>query len=168
MMARQARKTYLAIAHGWPTWSQITETGPILRRGDVMPSEIYVKQIVHPEGSPCETTFRLLECRTDDGGRPFSLIEASPHTGRMHQIRVHLSHLGHPIVGDKLYGQDEQCYLDFISTGWTPDLQRRLILPRQALHSCRLEIHDDAPLQWSSPLLEDLQLFWEGLSPRPT
>jgi 23S rRNA pseudouridine1911/1915/1917 synthase len=166
MMARQAQKTYLAIAHGWPSWTQITETGPILRRGEIIPSEIYVKQIVHPEGSPCETTFRLLECRTDEEGRPFSLIEASPHTGRMHQIRVHLSHLGYPIVGDKLYGQDEQCYLDFIATGWTPDLQRRLILPRQALHSCRLEITDDAPLHWSSPLPDDLAQFWENLSPR--
>ncbi len=53
----------------------------------------------------------------------FSIIRAIPRTGRTHQIRVHLASLGHPIVGDKIYGPDERLYLQFIETGWTPELQ---------------------------------------------
>ena len=48
--------------------------------------------------------------------------------------------LGLPILGDKIYGLDEQCYLDFIDAGWTPDLARRIYFSRQALHSHRLEV----------------------------
>ncbi len=163
MMAQRFAKTYLAIVHGWPTWDVRSENGPILRRGEVEPSPIYVKQIVHPTGSPCLTHFATLERRRDSVGRRFSLIEAHPHTGRMHQIRVHLSHLGHPVVGDKLYGPDETCYLDFIAQGWTPELAERLILRRQALHSTRMELAENPPLFWDSPLPSDLSAFWENL-----
>jgi 23S rRNA pseudouridine1911/1915/1917 synthase len=78
----------------------------------------------------------------------------------MHQIRVHLAHLGLPMVGDKIYGGDESCYLDFIETGWTPSLEKRLLLSRQALHSQRLEIHDaHGTLAWEAPLPEDMRAF---------
>jgi 23S rRNA pseudouridine1911/1915/1917 synthase len=72
----------------------------------------------------------------------FALIRAIPKTGRTHQIRVHLASLGHPVVGDKIYGPDEQLYLEFIETGWTPKLERQLLLPRHALHSAKLEIEN--------------------------
>ena len=67
-----------------------------------------------------------------------ALVRCRPLTGRMHQIRVHLAHLGFPIIGDKIYGGDEQNYLDFIETGWTPALAQRLFLPRHALHASAL------------------------------
>lgn len=164
MMARLFHKTYLAIVHGWPEWETCTETGAILRKGEVTTSPIWVKQMVHPDGTPCETAFRTLERRQGAGGRKFALIEAKPHTGRMHQIRVHLSHLGHPVVGDKLYGEDETCYLDFMAHGWTSDLEHRLLLRRQALHSNRLELAGECNECWEAPLPEDLQAFWDGLS----
>jgi 23S rRNA pseudouridine1911/1915/1917 synthase len=77
-----------------------------------------------------------------------------PQTGRTHQIRVHLASLGHAIVGDKIYGPDENLYLDFIERGWNSELERVLLLPRQALHSSRLTI--SATESWESPLPADL------------
>lgn len=137
MMQRSFHKTYHAIVLGWPDWETMELDAPIRRKGEFTESPIWVKQIVHPEGAPCQTNFRLLKCHTFRGQR-IALVEARPLTGRMHQLRVHLAHLGHPILGDKIYGPDETCYLDFIETGWTPDLERRLLLDRQALHASQL------------------------------
>jgi 23S rRNA pseudouridine1911/1915/1917 synthase len=74
----------------------------------------------------------------------------------MHQIRVHLAHSGHPIVGDKIYGEDEQCYLEFIETGWTEALRRRLLLPRHALHASTLTLTESG-FRWKSPLADDIR-----------
>src|SRR5260370_2967124 len=90
----------------------------------------------------------------------FTLIRAIPRTGRTHQIRVHLSAIGHPIVGDKIYGPDEHLYLRFIETGWTPELERRLLLPRHALHATKLAIEGEG--EWTSPLPFDLAKFCSG------
>jgi 23S rRNA pseudouridine1911/1915/1917 synthase len=87
----------------------------------------------------------------------FALIRAIPWTGRTHQIRVHLASVGHAIVGDKIYGPDEKLYLEFIETGWTPALERQLLLPRHALHAARLAIPGEH--EWTSPLPVDLADF---------
>lgn len=162
MMRRQCDKSYLAIVRGWPDWETHELEAPILRAGTVTESRIWVKQIVHERGAPCRTEFRVLQ-RFENAASPgigFALVEARPHTGRMHQIRVHLAHLGLPIVGDKLYGGDESCYLEFMETGWSASLAARLLLPRQALHSHRLGIHDaQGDLAWEAPLPADLRAF---------
>lgn len=162
MQERRIHKTYLAIVHGWPEWESLELDAPILRKGEVAESAIWVKQMVHADGAPCRTDFRVLS-RHHHLGMPLALVEASPVTGRMHQIRVHLSHLGHPIAGDKIYGADETCYLEFIETGWTPALEKKLLLSRQALHSFRLAV--DCPGfqgAWEGPLSEELRV-WAGL-----
>ncbi len=149
------RKTYLALVHGWPSEDSWTVDAPILRKGEITASPIWVKQMVHPAGKPCRTRFKVADRRTRQEG-PFALVHCYPETGRMHQIRVHLSYSGHPIVGDKIYGSDETCYLDFIETGWTAALEARLLLDRHALHAHCLEVDEQI---WISPLPEDLAGF---------
>ena len=134
--------------------------------------------MIHPSGAPAQTELHVERrfVRSPGRARPelagrgedarldgscaaekFSLIRAIPHTGRTHQIRVHLASLGHPIVGDKIYGPDEQLYLRFIESGWTAELERHLLLPRHALHSARLAIEGEH--EWTSPLPPDLVEF---------
>lgn len=159
MMRRQVQKSYLAIVHGSPDWESIVCERPILRAGEVTESAIWVRQMVHEQGAPCVSDFRVLK-RWRQGDRSFSLTEAKPHTGRMHQLRVHLAHLGHPVVGDKIYNDEGSGYLEFLETGWTPALSARLLLPRQALHSHTLELEtSDGRRQWEAPLTADLQSF---------
>ena len=158
MQERRIHKTYVALVHGWPEWKEKIVDAPILSAREVEPSDIWVKQIVHEQGVPCRTEFRALK-RFERDGMPLALIEAKPETGRMHQIRVHLHHLGLPIVGDKLYGRDDRCYLEFIETGWTPVLEKKLLLPRQALHSSRLELNlEGFPSFWEAPLPSEFVL----------
>ena len=162
MEARRVEKEYLALVWGWPENDAFVVDAPILRQGERGPSPIYLKQAVHPEGATARTQFRV-ECtfplETTNGDR-FALIRAFPETGRMHQIRVHLAHAGHPVVGDKIYGPEEGCFLEFIRTGWTPALAARLLLPRHALHSTVLRLPESG-LAWQSRLAPDLAA-WAG------
>ena len=166
MMRRQVAKEYTALVWGWPAWDRLTVDAPILRRGDVEPSPIHLMQLVHPDGAACLTECRVIRRfrRPTTNGEQFSLVAATPHTGRMHQIRVHLAHAGHPVVGDKLYGPSCSWYLRQIEDGWTPDAERALLLPRHALHSSAMAILDDPdnPLRWTAPLPRDIAGFVHG------
>ncbi|MEY5026239.1 MAG: hypothetical protein RLZZ244_1767 [Verrucomicrobiota bacterium] len=158
MEAHHIQKTYLALVFGWPPEDAWTVDAPLCRQGLHTPSAIWLKQAIHPSGSPAQTRFRVLARlpHPDVPGGRFSLVRAFPKTGRMHQIRVHLQASGHPLVGDKIYGPDERCYLEFIDTGWTPSLQQRLLLPRHALHAEHLLLTESG-LHWSAPLPADFR-----------
>jgi len=79
-------------------------------------------------------------CASTAGGvtRPanhFSLLRVIPHTGRKHQIRIHLAHIGHSIAGDKLYGGDEDIYMALVQNRLTPEHREKLIFENHALHA---------------------------------
>jgi 23S rRNA pseudouridine1911/1915/1917 synthase len=156
MQQQRIEKEYLAIVFGWPEWEQKLVDAPLVRKGEHAESPIWLKQTIHRKGAPALTEFMVEQCfsRRTTAGDQFSVIRAIPKTGRTHQIRVHLSFLGHPIVGDKIYGADERHYLRFIEDGWTTELERALLLPRHALHSSHLKIDQDH--SWDSPLPNDL------------
>lgn len=145
MERRQFNKHYLAWVHGHPSQRTFTCKQPILRAGSLPkspPQPIYVRQIVHPEGRPSHTNFQLVATSQHPALGDIALLKASPITGRMHQIRVHLAHLGHPILGDKIYSTPNgQAYLDFTQYGFAASSVQALPLPRHALHAAQLSIN---------------------------
>jgi len=165
---RQARKEYLAIISGWPEVDFWECAEPIIRAGELGPSDIWVRQVVSPHGRDCLTRFKV-ERRFERADGKFSQVRCFPETGRMHQIRVHLASCGFPIVGDKLYSGNGSEYLEWMASGWTPELQRRLVLPRHALHAARLKVPwAGGSIQWESDLGKDLVEFCEGREISPT
>jgi 23S rRNA pseudouridine1911/1915/1917 synthase len=164
MEERATQKEYLAVCFGWPEEDEFIVEAALRKRNEVEMTSVNLQQMVHPDGAPSKTSFtveRRFE-RETTAGRRFSLVRAKPHTGRMHQIRLHLAHLGLPVVGDKLYVQpDGALYLEHIETGWTPRLAEKLLLSRHALHSCRLEVPwpEGGRKSWEAPLAEDLAEF---------
>ncbi len=162
MQRHSLRKEYLAIVWGWPKWEHKLVDAPLARQGQHQASLIWLKQMITAAGAAAKTEF-FVERRfrkSTSSGDQFSVIRAIPQTGRTHQIRVHLASVGHPIVGDKIYGPDEQLYLRFIETGWTHELEQKLLLPRHALHSTKLAIKDQR--EWTSALPPDLVEFCSG------
>lgn len=163
MQQRLLHKEYLAVVQGTPLWDYACCAEPILRMEDVAPTRIHVRQCCHPQGRSCRTEFKVLRRVPARENLPaMSLVRCIPHTGRMHQIRVHVAYLGHPIVGDKIYGGDEQNYLDFIESGWTPQLAARLLLERHALHAAALSFPlGDNVISVESPMPEDMARLLE-------
>ena len=105
-------RTYLAIAHGRFADMEGTIDLPIRRK----PTS-FIEQETHPTGKNAVTKYRVVS-ETD----AVSLVELRPVTGRTHQLRVHLAAVGHPILGDDLYGEPSP------------------LIARQALHAYRLEL----------------------------
>ena len=131
---RAVQKSYLALVHGHPPQPHGIVDAPL---GKDEHSPVAIKNCVRPDGASAQTEFHVERRFTRAEGN-FSLLKIVPHTGRKHQIRIHLAHLGHPLVGDKLYGGDEQIYLAFVESRLTPDQRRRLILPNHALHAAEI------------------------------
>jgi 23S rRNA pseudouridine1911/1915/1917 synthase len=128
---RDVEKLYLAIVHGHVKQESGCIDAPL---GKDEQSAVAIKDTVRPDGASAQTDFRVLR-RFERVEGEFTWIEARLLTGRKHQIRIHLSHLGHAIVGDKIYGGDERLYLDLVSGQLTGEQRRRLLTPHHALHA---------------------------------
>lgn len=159
---REAKKEYIAIVVGWPATEFWECREPILRAGVTRESLIWVRQQVSEAGRACHTRFQV-EKRFERAGKKFALLRCFPETGRMHQIRVHLAHRGFPIVGDKLYLHEGEEYIEWMAAGWNAALEKKLLLPRHALHAASLEIPwRGASIRWEAPLPLDLTEFSNG------
>lgn len=128
-------------------------------------SAVYTKRVVDEAfGKACVTEFAV-ERRLEDSefsGRGFTVVRLRPRTGRAHQLRVHMAWLGHPIVGDKIYGPDETLYLQFIEKGVTSEMLDKLLLPRHALHAehtAFLHPRTREAIGFRAPLPEDMETF---------
>jgi len=123
----QADKQYLAIVHGVPSWKQCEEHGPI--------GKVDARSLgIHAEGKTAHSYFEVLGSVKD-----FSVLKARIFTGRTHQIRIHLSHLGHPLVGEEWYC-DPPC----------------TVHQRQALHCYKIHL-PQTDQTFIAPLAEDLK-----------
>lgn len=167
MQQRLLQKEYFAVVQGHPLWQTACCAEPICRMETVAPTRIHVRQCCHPLGKPCHTEFEVLQrVPARKGLPPLALLRCVPHTGRLHQIRVHAAYLGFPLLGDKIYGGDEQNYLDFIAHGWTPQLASRLHLERHALHACALRFPlGERLVEVASPLPAEMAALLVGVAP---
>jgi 23S rRNA pseudouridine1911/1915/1917 synthase len=153
------RKEYLAVVHGVPSWNERTIDAP-LGLVDPATAKITIRMQVRPDGLPSTTHVTVLERR--DG---CALVRCKPITGRQHQIRVHLHHAGHPIVGDKLYTHGDDAFADYCDGGMTDELLEMFELPRQALHAAVIEFpHPDTrdTVRVESPLPPDLREYLDA------
>lgn len=153
----EARKGYWAIVEGWPDRESGRIDAPL---GKAVGSLINIKQAVVAEGKPSSTQWQVLQ-RWERAGQKYALLEVRPETGRMHQIRVHLAHIGHPVIGDKIYGGDESLFLEWVEQGLTPSLKARLPAPRHLLSALELAMGD---FHWRIDAPSDLLGFMQGSS----
>lgn len=134
--SREVEKEYFAIVHGEVRRGKTTIAKPL---GKDLRSAVAIKDTVVAGGTPAETHAFLLRSIEHESG-PLSVLRVVLLTGRKHQIRIHLAHIGHPIVGDKLYGGDENIYLAFVNESLTQQQRRLLITENHALHAARVTV----------------------------
>ncbi len=136
-MERSIHKFYLALVSGRVETAHGIIEAPIGRLGISDENPIWLRRGVIPPDD--HQNRKADEAKTEywrlSVGENMSLLRLQAHTGRLHQLRVHLAHIGHPVIGDKIYGPDSNLYLKFIDEGWTEEHQRVLGLSRHALHA---------------------------------
>lgn len=133
-------KTYLVLVHGAFT-RETDATGFLVAdtHSAVHKKRLFVTEL--PSGAANVENCRTILTPAGSPASGFSLVEAKLVTGRMHQIRATMHSLGFPVVGDKLYGPDEKLYLKIRDDSFSEEDRAKLVLPRQALHSYRIEFN---------------------------
>jgi 23S rRNA pseudouridine1911/1915/1917 synthase len=144
---RKIRRAYLTACWGHVGQDELTVDAPIGRH----PTE-RKKMAVVQDGRSARTHFRRLE-----RWRAADLLRAELETGRTHQIRVHLLHAGHPVVGDRTYAVGREKNISGPDRAWAAGLAKRV--PRQFLHAAELRFthpRTGEPLRFESSLPADL------------
>ncbi len=145
---REIKRLYLAATWGHIGESPLTVDAPIGRD-----PRNRLRMAVVQGGREAVTRVRLKE-----DWKAAQLLELALKTGRTHQIRVHLEHVGHPVVGDQLYGVGWERGMGGTNSGWARELQR--MVSRQFLHAWSLSFaHPDSgePMSFEAPLPPDLE-----------
>ncbi len=155
---RDVEKYYLGLVNGILMKREGNVDAPIMEH----PGKTTL-MMTHKKGKPSSTDYKVLE----EFGL-FSWVEFQIHTGRTHQIRVHMKHLGNPIVCDPLYGDGKPVLLSSIKRKFklskSEDAERP-ILNRLALHAFKLKFNDaaGAPFEFEAPLQKDLKALLQQL-----
>lgn len=153
---RIVRKSYLAILEGELAEPRQVDAPIARRRG----GPVFVKSEVSDDRT-AQTAVTSFEPLAAANGYSFCRIR--PETGRKHQIRAHAEHIGHKVVGDKIYGPDETLYIEFIENGWSERLEAALPIKRQALHCHRYDFDfPEGTVSFEAPLREDMLLLCEA------
>lgn len=144
MQERRITRTYLTIVNG------TLRAGGTIAKNIARHPKVRTKMSVTDNGKPAVTHYQIKERY-----RAQTYLEVTLETGRTHQIRVHMSAIGHPIVGDKHYGARP-----FLPKHCSPELKQQLTtFPRQALHAHALSLQHPTKHEqvcWETPLPEDM------------
>ena len=155
---REIHKTYLVILHGRPPEAGVIDA-PLDRLGKHQPSTIYIRQAVVAGTYPALTEFKSLGTRTHPEHGEISLVEASPKTGRLHQIRAHFEHLGFPVLNDKIYGKDDAFFINYIDKV----IKNTMEIGRHCLHSAKLEMKIGSEVVAAETAMpEDMAKIWNA------
>jgi RluA family pseudouridine synthase len=150
--SRSVSKTYRALVHGSPTWDETVCDLPLRADGDRLH-----RTVVDAHKGKSSVTAFVVVARYKD----YALVEARPETGRTHQVRVHLSALGHPCLCDPLYGDGKPFLLSKLKKRWKGDpFDERPLMSRAALHALQAEFPHPASgeiVKVEAPLPKDMR-----------
>jgi 23S rRNA pseudouridine1911/1915/1917 synthase len=156
---REVKKTYVALVHGWPKKDSGTISASISRD-----RVRRIRMTTRLSGGREAISHYQVARKLDTPFGKFTLIEVKIDTGRTHQIRVHMASLGHPIVGDKLYGAPAE--LKPASTSRKQNGPEPISLARNFLHAAELKLAHPATgeaISLKSPLPPELNEFLSAL-----
>jgi 23S rRNA pseudouridine1911/1915/1917 synthase len=160
---REVKKTYVALVHGWPKQDSGTITAAISRDA-IRRTRMTTRR---SGGRTAVSHWKVLEKIDSSYGR-FALVEVRIETGRTHQIRVHMSSIGHPVVGDTLYGAPAEIRPEpkRAARGTPSSDAENVSLERNFLHAARLQFlhpRTGVKLEFSSDLPPELTKLFATL-----